>query len=96
MGFGRQAAFRSQSSHPPDFGMSLVALPFMSGVLRVWVVFRVGRTIPLMGPQHNLQQNLSSLCPDEKTGGSWGRSTRRIVQNSLQGEEPTEKLPSPV
>lgn len=98
--FGRQVAFRAQSSCLPDFRMGLVASqvpywPFSSGVFGVWLEARVGRTIPCMRPQHNFQQNLSSPCLNEGTGGSWGRSTRRAVRSPLPGEGPAEKLPSP-
>lgn len=105
---GRRAAFTAQSSHLRDFGTGLVASqvpywPFTSGVFGVWLVARVGRTVRRMRPQHNFQQNLSSLCPNEGTGRSWGRSTRGAVRSTrgavrspLRGEGPTEKLPSPV
>lgn len=41
-----------------------------------------------MRPQHNFQQNLSSLCPNEGTGRSWGRSTSRVVQSLSDGKGP--------
>ena len=97
---GRQAAFRAQSSHLPDFGIGLVSSqvsywPFSLGVFGIWLVARVGRTVHWMRPQYNFQQNLSSLCPNEGTSWSWGRSTSRAVRSPLQGEGPAEKSPSP-